>query len=91
MRYKNNKILINENKQRFYATYSRLTFPKKTEDNYITWADYHTTQNLAYKFFDTPTLWWVILAANNKKLESDFFTGEVIRIPFEPQLTINGQ
>lgn len=88
MRYKNNKILIDENNKRYYSTYNKITFPKKAEDIYIVWQDYHTTQNLAYKYYNDSKLWWVILSANNKKLESDFFSGEVIRIPTEPTLRI---
>lgn len=89
MRYNNIKILKDENNKKYYSTYERIYFPKDKDDIYIIWRDYYTTQNLAYKYYDDPELWWVILSANSKKLESDFFTGEVIRLPNEPMSIIN--
>ena len=89
-RYKNNNIETNKDtNKKYYVTYKKIKFPKKEDDVYIVWADYHTCHNIAYKYWDDSKLWWVLLSANNKMLESDFFNGEVIRIPINPELIIN--
>lgn len=37
---------------------------------------------LAYKFYGTPTLWWVIAVANDLEiLPSDLSVGQILRIP----------
>lgn len=86
MRYKNNNVLKDNNNKKYYSSWERISVPKKQDDIYIIWKDPLTTQNLAYKYYNDSTLWWIILLANNKKLESGFFSGEVIRIPKNPNL-----
>lgn len=59
----------------------RLDF-SKAKGTYVTWREKDTTDNLAYKYYGTSDLWWIILDANPQyQTELDMKVGDTIFIP----------
>lgn len=50
-----------------------------------------TLDNLAYQYYGTPKYWWVILQANNYRLEEDIKYGDFVNIPPKEEVLIHPQ
>lgn len=64
-----------------FDTRKRIDF-SKASGTYYTWCERDTTDNLAYKYYGSSALWWVILDANPQyQTELDIEVGDIIFIP----------
>lgn len=64
-----------------FALRKRLDF-SNAKGIYYTWKEKDTTDRLAYKYYGTHALWWIILDANPQyQTELDIQVGDDIFIP----------
>ena len=81
-RYSNTRVKINNNSKRVY---SYTLYPKiklKNSDIFITPKYSERLDILANKYYDDPSLWWIIAQANNLgKGKLSIPLGKQLRIP----------
>lgn len=79
-RYRNTPIIDNKHQAIF-------DFPKvdwnKINSFQIRVSDTDRLDNLAFKYFNDGTLWWIIAVVNDLQHPWDFASGQVIRIPVD--------
>ena len=56
-------------------------------EDYI-WKSGDKYWKLAQKYYNDPTMWWVIGFINKKPIDSDLNPGDVIYVPLDPQRVI---
>ena len=82
MRYDNNKILQDENGNRYLNRTRYPVVPIKDTDVLINAKYGMSYMNLAYQYYGKTELWWIISRANDKVNGSVFRTiGSQIRVP----------
>ena len=83
-RYSNTRVKRNKDFNRVYSYTLYPKIPIKNSDIFITPTYSDRLDNLANKYYDDPSLWWIIAQANGIKgftaLYSKNFEGE-LRIP----------
>tara|TARA_B100000029_G_C17318529_1_gene867143 strand:+ start:534 stop:836 length:303 start_codon:yes stop_codon:yes gene_type:complete len=91
-RYENTRVKRNRTLDRVYSYTLYPKIPLKNSDIYITPKYSERLDNLANKYYEDPSLWWIIAQANGIKgftaLYTKNFKGE-LRIPTEIQDIIN--
>lgn len=81
-RYSENTILKNKNGKRFLSTTLLPVIEPTIDDIYIIGQIGDRLDNLAFKYYNDSTIWWVIARANNiGKGDLVVPIGEQIRIP----------
>jgi hypothetical protein len=81
-RYSENTILKNKNGKRFLSTTLLPVIEPSIDDIYIIGQIGDRLDNLAFKYYNDSTIWWVIARANNiGKGDLVVPIGEQIRIP----------
>lgn len=76
--------IYRQNNQLFFGVYNRLTFPASPTDTFhtVTQGEELRLDLLAYSFYRSPELWWVIAVANNLVSPfDDIQIGQILRIP----------
>ena len=67
-------------KKRYLATTIYNTVPKKDDDMYFIAQEGDRCDNLAFQFYQDPSLWWFIARVNNLK-SNNIPAGTSLRIP----------
>tara|TARA_Y100000593_G_C4197434_1_gene280053 strand:- start:260 stop:535 length:276 start_codon:yes stop_codon:yes gene_type:complete len=67
-------------KKRYLTTTIYNTVPKKDDDMYFIAQEGDRCDNLAYQFYEDPSLWWFIARVNNLK-SNNIPAGTSLRIP----------
>lgn len=80
-RYTNLKVLKKENGIRYIETPNYISLTPSDNDIIIRYKDGDSSTSLAYKFYNDPKYYWIILKANNISIDSQFVLGQKIRIP----------
>jgi phage tail protein X len=82
-RYEYNKILQDDNKNRYYSTTIYPEIPLSFSDVYL-----YTTQGdrfdlLAEQYYNDSSLWWIISSANSGLPQNSYYIpeGQQIRVP----------
>ena len=70
----------------FQYDVARIAFPDAETINSLNnismaWGATDTLYNLAYKYYGSPSYWWIIAWYNEKATEAEFTPGEVFYIP----------
>jgi hypothetical protein len=82
-RYKNIQLRKTENGKRHYKTVKYPVIEKSLDDRYIIGQQGDRLDNLANKYYQDSSLWWIIARANNiGKGDLTVPLGKQIRIPF---------
>ena len=90
MRYKNTKVLINEEGRRYYTNPIYPSIPATEDDIYVITTGTDRYDTLAHRFYQDSRLWWIIASANNSKTDSlAVQPGIQLRIPSKPTDAIN--
>lgn len=81
-RYRNTKIIDNKYQETF-------DFPKIDFDKIqmlsVRISDGERFDQLAHKYYNDGTLYWIIMLANGINFPWDFASGQIIRVPIDPQ------
>lgn len=81
-RYTSDNILTETNGPRYYGSVKYPSIAFSIEDSYIITMNGDRLDNLAYQFYQDPTLWWVFQIANNLDRDSLYPpVGMQLRIP----------
>ena len=80
-RYRKLKQLKTENGKTYLELQNPIKIENKSDDIWIVWTDSFRTRHLAKKYYTSEEYYWIILAANNVGLDSEFIIGQKIRIP----------
>ena len=78
-RYKNT-TKKRKNKKSYYGTTMYYKVPKKNSDSYFIATEGDRCDNLAQRFYNNSSLWWVIAKVNNLKT-MNIPVGTSLRIP----------
>mgnify|MGYP003129349652 FL=1 len=78
-RYKNTKLSRINNKNHYKTTYYS-NVPEKNDDMYFIAQEGDRCDNLAFRFYGTPDLWWFVARVNNLKT-MNIPAGTNLRIP----------
>ena len=90
MRYKNTKVLINEEGRRYYTNPIYPSIPATEDDIYVITTGTDRYDTLAHRFYQDSRLWWIIASCNNSKTDSlAVQPGIQLRIPSKPTDAIN--
>tara|TARA_B100000161_G_scaffold220061_1_gene165295 strand:- start:31 stop:357 length:327 start_codon:yes stop_codon:yes gene_type:complete len=66
-------------------TFERLTDIRiDIHDEFYTWSSSDNLRRLALKFYDEPSLWWVIGLVNQKPTDGHWKVGDKVIIPINP-------
>ena len=79
------EIRINQFKEKSYGTYYSGDVPRRDSDMYFMSQEGDRCDNLAYRFYGDPQLWWFIARVNHLKT-MNIPAGMHLRIP--PQSSI---
>lgn len=63
-RYSTTQTIQDTNEKRRFASTIIPSMPSSPADIYIRTTSVERLDNLAYRFYQDPTLWWIIAAAN---------------------------
>ena len=78
-RYQNTKLNRVNGKNHYQTTYYS-NVPEKNDDMYFIAQEGDRCDNLAYRFYGTPDLWWFVARVNNLKT-MNIPAGTNLRIP----------
>ena len=78
-RYKHTKLKI-KNKKKYYTTTVYNNVPERNDDLYFIAQEGDRCDNLAFRFYGDPKLWWFIARVNNLKT-MNIPAGTSLRIP----------
>lgn len=88
-RYQLNKILLDVNKKRRYQEVALVpTIPKTSDDTYVITTIGDRLDTLAFEYYKTVTLWWVIAAANPDIQISSLYLEPGIQIRIPSNITV---
>ena len=80
-RYDNTNLKKNkDSKKRYYTTTIYNKVPEKNDDMYFISQEGDRCDNLAFRFYGNPELWWFIARVNNLKT-MNIPAGTSLRIP----------
>ena len=81
-RYKNIKKLVSEQGRKYYLNPIYPDIPESSEDIYVISTGGDRYDTLANQFYNDPSLWWVIAAANTSTRDNLIVKpGVQLRIP----------
>ena len=80
-RYLNTKIRIDKSGLRVYGTTYYPEIPLDNADSLLRTTIGDRLDNLAFSFYEDPSLWWVIAKANGIRGKMVLEPGTLIRIP----------
>lgn len=89
----NNQPLFIENNRYFFGTWQPINIPESPSDTFhtVTEADSDRIDLIAYQYYQTPELWWVIAEVNGLFFPfEDLEPGRILRIPSYITLTSFG-
>ena len=90
MRYRNTKILTNDDGRRYYTNPIYPEIPVSEDDIYVITTGIDRYDTLAQRFYQDSRLWWIIASANNSKTDSLVVEqGIQLRIPTQPSVAID--
>lgn len=89
-RYFNHKVLLDSARRKRYREVQVLpTIPKTPDDTYIISTIGDRLDILAFSYYKTVTLWWVIAAANPDIQFSSLYLEPNIQIRIPSEATVN--
>jgi len=90
-RYTRTPILRNESGTQYYKRVIYPDIPRSNQDLYVSTTEDDRYDLLAFQYYKSASLWWVISAANPQYAGASLFPGSgvQIRIPFPIQNILN--
>lgn len=76
--------------KRYFGTRLYPNIPVDPNDSYVVTNETDTLDNLAFKYYKNPSLWWILAQANNiGKGKMSVPSGLQLRVPFNVSTILN--